>query len=512
VDSQAGALIKVPPSAVTGRRSGVIRFLNTSSSDVTFFPNGDAKVVVPPGHIKDIAGVRPPTNPQGVGDGLMANRVAFFPTKAIVDRAGNLLIADQGNNRIRRVDALSGVVSTFYGDGTTQTLQGPTGITFDSTGRLYIADTRNNRILRQDTVGMANFTVIADSTRNIRRPRDLAVDANGRVFLTNAGTHQVLDVDAPNNTLGTTSVVAGTGEPGFSGDGGPGALARLNLPNPGTATNDIQVTAEIIALPNGDLIFADTVNNRVRMLKRKTTLPTVASVSAASFAGTELAPESITAAFGEKLATQTLVANGLPLPTQLAGTTVKVKDSGGLERSAPLFFVAPAQINYLIPAGTAIGTATITVTSGDGTVSSGTATIAAVAPGLFTANASGQGIAAAVVLRVKENGAQSYEPVAQFDATLNRFVPLPIDLGPATDQLFLILYGTGIRFRSSLTTTSAMIGGAASEVLYAGPADGYAGLDQVNLRIPRSLAGHGVVNVALMVDGKAANIVTIQIK
>jgi uncharacterized protein (TIGR03437 family) len=57
-----------------------------------------------------------------------------------------------------------------------------------------------------------------------------------------------------------------------------------------------------------------------------------------------------------------------------------------------------------------------------------------------------------------------------------------------------------------------MIGGAASEVLYAGPADGYAGLDQVNLRIPRSLAGHGVVNVALMVDGKAANIVTIQIK
>ncbi|MDQ3010878.1 MAG: hypothetical protein M3X11_09280, partial [Acidobacteriota bacterium] len=58
-DSQAGALIKVPPSAVTGRRSGVIRFLNTSSNDVTFFPNGEAKVVVPPGHIKDVAGVRP---------------------------------------------------------------------------------------------------------------------------------------------------------------------------------------------------------------------------------------------------------------------------------------------------------------------------------------------------------------------------------------------------------------------------------------------------------------------
>jgi len=512
VDSQAGALIKVPPSSVTGRRSGVVRFLNTSSSDVTFFPNGDAKVVVPPGQIKDIAGVRPPANPQGLGDGLMANRVAFFPTKALLDRTGNLLIADQSNNRIRRVDALTGVVSTYYGDGTPQTLQGPTGIAFDSLGRLHIADTRNSRILRQDAVGATTFTVIADSTRNIRRPRDLAVDAAGKVFITNATTHQVLDLEAPNNTLGTTSVVAGTGNPGFSGDGGPGTLARLNLPNPGTATNDIQVTTGILALPNGDLILADTVNNRVRLLKRKAAPLTVSSVSAASFTGTELAPESITAAFGEKLATQTLLANGLPLPTQLAGTTVKVRDNAGVERVAPLFFVAPMQINYLIPSGTANGPAAITVTSGDGSVSTGAVTIAAVAPGLFTANASGQGLAAAVVLRVKENGSQIFEPVAQFDAAQGRVVPVPIDLGPSTDQLFLILYGTGMRFRSSLLASTATIGGVPSEVLYVGQAEGYVGLDQGNVRIPRSLAGRGLVNVVLMVDGKAANTVTIQIK
>lgn len=512
VDSQAGALIKVPPGAVTGRRSGVVRFLNTSSSDVTFFPNGDAKVVVSPGQVKDIAGVRPPANPQGIGDGLPANRVAFFPTKAILDRSGNLFIADQGNNRIRRVDAQNGLVSTFYGDGAPQTLQGPTGIAFDNAGRLYIADTRNNRILRQDAVSVIAFSVIADGTRNIRRPRDLTVDANGKVFVTNSGMHQVLDVDAPNNTLGTTSVVAGVGEPGFSGDNGPGVQARLNLPDPGTATNDIQVTAGIITLPTGDLIFTDTVNNRVRLLKRKNAVLSVASVSAASFAGTELAPESITAAFGDKLATQSQIAVGLPLPTQLAGTTVKVKDSGGMERNAPLFFVAPNQINYLIPSGSAIGTATVMVTSGDGTVSTGSINIAAVSPGLFTANASGQGLAAAVVLRVKENGAQSFEPIAQFDPVQNRIVPIPIDLGPATDQLFLILYGTGIRFRSSLSATSATIGGAAAEVSYAGIVDGYAGLDQVNLRLPRSLAGQGLVNVVLTVNGKTANTVTIQIK
>ncbi|MDQ3010639.1 MAG: hypothetical protein M3X11_08070, partial [Acidobacteriota bacterium] len=151
-------------------------------------------------------------------------------------------------------------------------------------------------------------------------------------------------------------------------------------------------------------------------------------------------------------------------------------------------------------------------TSADGLVSTGSIIIAAVAPSLFTANASGQGLAAAVVLRVKENGTQSFEPIAQFDAAQNRVVPVPIDLGPATDELFLILYGTGIRFHSSLSATSATIGGTASEVLFAGMADGYVGLDQVNLRIPRSLAGQGVVNVVLTVNGKAANTVTIQIK
>ena len=119
-DSQAGALIKIPPTSVTGRRSGVIRFLNTSNADVTFFPNGgDAKVVIAPGEIKDIAGVRPPTNPQILGDGLAANRVAFFPTDVALDRAGNIYIADQGNNRIRRIDASTGVVSTVDGDGPT---------------------------------------------------------------------------------------------------------------------------------------------------------------------------------------------------------------------------------------------------------------------------------------------------------------------------------------------------------------------------------------------------------
>jgi uncharacterized protein (TIGR03437 family) len=513
VDSQAGALIKIPPTVITGRRSGVIRFLNTSNTEVTMFPQGgDAKVVIPPGRIKDIAGVRPPANPQTLGDGMLANKVAFFPTDIAVDRAGNLYIADQGNHRIRRIDGQTGVVSTVYGDGNTATLNGPTGIAFDGAERLHIADTRNNRVIRQNAVGGAAFSVIGDGTLNLRRPRDLTVDGGGKIFITNAQTHQVLDLEAPGNELGQVSVVAGTGAAGFSGDEGPGARARLNLPNPGVATNDIQVTTNIIALPNGDLIFADTGNNRVRYLRLRSNTPPVSTVSAANFTGAELANESIVAAFGDKLATRVQTALSIPLPTTLAGTFVKIKDSSGVERFAPLFFVAPSQVNLQVPAGTANGAATITITSGDGTVSTGTMNITTVAPSLFTADATGRGIAAAVVARVKSDGTQVYEPVAQFDAGQNRFVHTPIDLGQANEQVFLILHGTGFRHRSSLSSVNATIGGTNADVLYAGLVDGFVGLDQSNIRIPRSLAGRGVVDVRLSVDGKPANTVTVQIK
>jgi sugar lactone lactonase YvrE len=298
VDSQAGALIKVPPNAVLGRRSGVLRFLNTSNQPVTFFPNGgDARVIVPPGEIKDIAGARPPANPQELGDGLSANRVAFFPTDVALDSAGNLYLTDQANHRIRRIEPSEGVVRTVYGDGLTTTLNRPAGIAFDASGRLLIADTRNNRILRQQAAGSTSFAVIADESQNVKTPRDLAAEASGKIFVVNAGTHQVLEVDAPGQQLGNVRVVAGNGSAGYSGDGGPAVQARLNYPPVGTTNNDIQLTANIVVLSNGDLLFTDSGNQRVRQLRSAAPLA-VASLSAASYSGAEFAGESIVAAFG----------------------------------------------------------------------------------------------------------------------------------------------------------------------------------------------------------------------
>src|SRR5262249_43539859 len=150
---------------------------------------------------------------------------------------------------------------------------------------------------------------------------------------------------------------------------------------------------------------------------------------AASYRETVLASEAMVAPFGTSLATRTQSAETWPLPTSLAGTQVLVKDSLGVERLAPLFFVSPGQINYQMPPGTATGTAMVTITSGDGAISTCLVEIAAVAPGLFSANADGQGVAAAVALRVRANGELSYELIAQYDEAQKKYVTQPLGLG-----------------------------------------------------------------------------------
>jgi uncharacterized protein (TIGR03437 family) len=82
----------------------------------------------------------------------------------------------------------------------------------------------------------------------------------------------------------------------------------------------------------------------------------------------------------------------------------------------------------------------------------------------------------------------------------------------SVDQVFLIGYGTGIRYRSSLSAVTATIGGANADVSFAGAQPAFVGLDQLNLAVPRSLAGRGAVDVVVRVDGKTANTVTINIK
>ena len=231
----------------------------------------------------------------------------------------------------------------------------------------------------------------------------------------------------------------------------------------------------------------------------------VTCVSAASFAGTSLASESIVSAFGQGLAKTTEVAKTLPLPTTLAGTRVSLRDSAGQERFAPLFFISPGQINFQVPPGVATGKAMVTVLNDKEMVAASEAQIEPVAPALFSADASGQGVMMGVALRVRADGSQSFEPVARFDEEKKQFVAVPINPGPASDRVFLILFATGLRNRSSLNGVSVKIGGVSADALFAGPQGSFTGLDQLNVSLPRNLAGRGEADLIVMVDGKQSN-------
>ena len=232
---------------------------------------------------------------------------------------------------------------------------------------------------------------------------------------------------------------------------------------------------------------------------------TVTVVSAASFEAGPLAPNSIAAAFGESLLSGgKMVSGALPLPTSLAGITVAVEDSTATSRLAPLYFASNDQVNFLIPPATAPGTVTVTVSSASSAGPLITqAQVAAIAPALFT---EGSGIAAAYGVQVAPGGAQTTVPV--FTAQSGNIAATPIDV-TQPGQVYLILFGTGFD-AASAASTSATVQGVNVPVTYAGVQPTDAGLDQINLLLPPSLAGTGVASVSM--GGNASNAVLVTIR
>src|SRR5262245_7188327 len=181
---------------------------------------------------------------------------------------------------------------------------------------------------------------------------------------------------------------------------------------------------------SGDYIYLTNAS-----IQAPAALPQVSPVSAASYLGT-LSSEAIGAIFGANLAAANASATTQPLPVDLGGTKVKVRDNLGAERDAGLFAVSKGQVNFLVPAATANGMATITVLRDNNPVGTGNVLIDTVSPALFAANMNGAGVAAAVVMRIKATGERTFESISQFDQAQLRLVATPIDFGPDTDQLF----------------------------------------------------------------------------
>ena len=220
-------------------------------------------------------------------------------------------------------------------------------------------------------------------------------------------------------------------------------------------------------------------------------MPAVLTIRSA--AGGQIEPfaaESIVAAYGMGL-----------------GSLVTVTDAAGVTRSAAVFFASPGQVNFEIPAGTATGQASVTIANAGGASQTATIQISAVSPGVFALNSSG--LAAAWALPVTGGMAQDLQPVFQVNV-FNEVIASPIRLGSGGEQVYLELFGTGIRAAASV---SAVIGGARVPVIYYGPAPGFAGEDQMNIGpLPQSLAGQGNVNIVVTADGQAANTVSVTIE
>ncbi|MYC80620.1 MAG: hypothetical protein F4X19_00830 [Acidobacteria bacterium] len=226
-----------------------------------------------------------------VGDNGPAIRARlYYPNDAAVDGFGNLYIADTDNHRIRRVDP-SGTISTIAGTGESgysgdngpavrARLYFPRGVAVDADGNLFVADDRNNRVRRVDSSGI--ITTIAGTGKRefsgdggpavaaqLSAPKDVAVDSFGNLYIADSVNFRIRRVDPS----GIITTIAGTGKQGFSGDGGPATAARLNLPE------SVSVDA------TGNLCIADSLNHRIRQVDPSGMITTIAGTGKRGFSG-----------------------------------------------------------------------------------------------------------------------------------------------------------------------------------------------------------------------------------
>jgi uncharacterized protein (TIGR03437 family) len=230
------------------------------------------------------------------------------------------------------------------------------------------------------------------------------------------------------------------------------------------------------------------------------------AVESAAAPSSAVAPSSLASLYGANLAAGVAQAALQPLPLALGGVTLSVTDAAGAVRTAPLLYVSPGQINFVVPDGTVPGPATVMVSG-----QTFTTAVQSVAPTLFSMNGAGSGVAAATAIVVQAANPMLQSSVPVFQCAGSSCASVPIVLG-ANTPVYVSFYGTGIRNRSSLANVAMTINGIGVPVLYAGPAPGYTGLDQVNASLVLSLRGSGESNMVLTVDGQTANTVTINVQ
>src|SRR5208282_2064332 len=216
------------------------------------------------------------------------------PAYVAIDASGNVYITDVTNDRIREVNRSTGIITTIAGNGTqgfsgdgglatAAELNEPAGLALDASGNLYIADSENNRIRKVNLATGIITTIAGDGTQGfsgdggpataaeLNDPIQIALDASGNLYFADGKNDVIREV---NRATGIITTVAGTGSAGFGGDGGLATAAEFDMP------------AGVALDASGNLFIADSGNNRIREVNRATgIITTVAGNGTSGYKG-----------------------------------------------------------------------------------------------------------------------------------------------------------------------------------------------------------------------------------
>ena len=389
----------------------------------------------------------------------------------------------------------------------------PFGIWFANATTLYVADEGDGVLADaagSKTAGLQKWILsggtwmmayVLQNGLNLGQPYSIA---NYPAAL-NPATAGLRNMTGKLNSDGTATLYAVTSTVSTNGDQGadPNKLVSItdmvaNTTAAGAATETFTTLRTAVA---GEILRG------INFAPSSTTMPSVPLIlSAASPSVAALAQGGLAFAMGQNLAPEAADIVGA-YPIAVDGTSVTIEDAKQNLTAAPLVFVSPSQITFQVPSTVAAGMARVIVASPGSTQTANNIVIAPVAPALFTLN--GTALVAGYATRVSASGTQTEEPAYTINAQ-GSFSATPINIGSATDNVYLTFYGTGVQ-AAGLANIAVTVNGVNTPVLYAGISV-YPGVDQVNVQLPASLAGAGTVTLQLTAAGIAANTVQIAIQ